>query len=274
MKKVDLHIHTNISDGLLSPEQIVLNAKKNDCDIIAITDHEVINDFSNLEQKYNIKIIPGIEFNTSETNLHILGYAIKDIATISDITRKLMTKNEIVCFEVINKMKQDGFDISKEKIEKYLEQIGLITDIMTKRSIVKYLMYKGYSNSIVETYNTLIGKRQKYYVPNKKICTQDIIKLIVECGGVPVLAHPITLGLENKELYKTIERLKSYGLCGIEVINGKLKLDNLQFYKQIANELELLETVGSDFHEPRIDNIGIDVDESMYNDIVKKIVKK
>ena len=272
MKKVDLHIHTNFSDGLLSPEKVVLNAKKNDCDVIAITDHEIINDYSDLEKRYNIKIISGIEFNTSKTNLHILGYAIDDIATMSDVMKKLMIENEVVCFEVINKMNQDGFDISKEKIENYLKQIGINSDIMSKRKIVKYLIYKGYSNSIIETYNKLIGKGRKYYVHNKKISPQNIIKLIKMCGGFSVLAHPVTLGLDDRNLYSVVEELKNYGLSGIEVVNGRLKNQTFENYKKMALQLDLLGTVGSDFHEPENDNIGIEVEEKMYNNIIKKLV--
>src|SRR5699024_12633950 len=105
-------------------------AKKNGCDVIAITDHERVKDYRALEEKYNIRIIPGIEFNTSETNLHILGYAIEDIVAMTDRMKSLMLQNEIVCFEVIKRMQQDGFDISKEKIEEYLRQIGINFDIM------------------------------------------------------------------------------------------------------------------------------------------------
>ena len=273
MKKVDLHIHTNISDGLLSPEKVVINAKNRGCNVIAMTDHEIINDYCYLEKKYNIKIVSGIELNTSEPNLHILGYAIEDIKTISDIMNSLMIQNESVCFEVINKMQQDGFDISKEKIEEYLKQVGINYDIMNKRKIVKYLMYKRYSNSIIETYNSLIGKGQKYYVPNKKMSSQDIINLIKMCGGVPVLAHPTTLSLDFDDLYIVIERLKSYGLSGVEIINKKNKNGMIKDYRKIARDLDLLETVGSDFHDPEIDNIGIGVDEKIYTGIVKKLIK-
>ena len=273
MNKIDLHIHTNISDGLLSPEKVAFTAKKNGCDVIAITEHERVNDYRALEEKYNIRIIPGIEFNTSETNLHILGYAIEDIVAMTDRMKSLMLQNEIVCFEVIKRMQQDGFDISKEKIEEYLRQIGINFDIMDKRKIVKYLIHKGYSNSIIETYNKLIGKGQKYYVPNKKISPQDIIKLITSCGGISVLAHPKTLGLDDENLYIAIKRLKEYGLTGIEVINGKIDNNMFEKYKKIAMQLDLLETVGSDFHEEKIDSIGIEVDEKMYTGLVKKLIR-
>ena len=72
MNKVDLHLHTSLSDGLMNPEDVVILAKQNECKVIAITDHELLSNFEQLEKKYDINIIPGIEFNTSVSNLHLL----------------------------------------------------------------------------------------------------------------------------------------------------------------------------------------------------------
>ncbi len=76
MKKVDFHIHTNLSDGVYTPEEVVKLSIKNDCHEIAITDHDNITDFSKLAKENDITIIPGIEFNTSVTGMHLLGYNI------------------------------------------------------------------------------------------------------------------------------------------------------------------------------------------------------
>ena len=78
MSKIDLHLHTNLSDGLLSPENVIILAKENGCQTIAITDHELCENYELLSQKYDINIISGIEFNTSISNLHLLGYGIID----------------------------------------------------------------------------------------------------------------------------------------------------------------------------------------------------
>ena len=72
MSKIDLHLHTNLSDGLLSPENVIILAKENGCQTIAITDHELCENYELLSQKYDINIISGIEFNTSISNLHLL----------------------------------------------------------------------------------------------------------------------------------------------------------------------------------------------------------
>ncbi len=271
MNKIDLHIHTNLSDGLLSPEDVVKSAVREGCKMISITDHELLNDYSDLESKYEIKIVSGIEFNTSITNLHLLGYGMSDLQGITDEMTRLRLHNEKVCYEVIQRLKEDGFDISVDKILNYLESIKLSSEILDKRKIVKYLMFKGYSDSIIGTYNTLIGANQKYYVPNKKISPQDIIELVKQCNGITILAHPTTLNLCYDDLVEEIQRLQKSGLSGIEIINGKIKNEIFYKYQKIARELGMLETVGSDFHQPDIDRIGIEVDDNIYENIERKL---
>lgn len=272
MEKIDLHIHSNLSDGLLSPEEIVQLSLKNNCNKISITDHELINDYSHLEQKYGILIIPGIEFNTSVRNLHILGYGMTDLEKINKVTTELRIINEGVCKKVINLLQDDNFDISLNKLKDYLKSINLSYDIIDKRKIVKYLIYKGYVTNVIEAYIKLIGLNRKYYVPNIKISPYKIIELIDQCHGISVLAHPNTLNFSNEDLLKRIINLKNYGLFGIEVLNKKMQTNNINFYAQIADELELIKTAGSDFHDSSVDSIGIKVSNSFYNGLKKQLI--
>lgn len=261
MSKVDLHLHTNLSDGLISPEEVVVKAKNNDCRIISITDHELLNEYSALASKYDIDIISGIEFNTSISNLHLLGYAVENFELVDEVMQDLRVKNERVCLEVIELLRKDGFIISVELIKKYLKEINLDYDMLDKRKLVKYLMYMGYSNSIVETYNSLIGKKQKYYVPNEKLSPEEIINLINKSGGYAVLAHPNTVTSDKAILVEILKRLKDEGLFGIEVVNDKMKLCDTEYYQSLAMRYGLLETYGSDFHNPNTDNIGIEINQ-------------
>ena len=272
MSKVDLHLHTNLSDGIVSPEEIVIKAKNSECMIISITDHELINEYDTLSNKYDIDIINGIEFNTSISNLHLLGYAVKNINTVNEVMQNLRTKNEKVCFEVIELLQKDGFIVSVELIKKYLQDINLDNKLLDKRKLVKYLMHMGYSNSIVETYTTLIGKNQKYYVPNVTLLPEQIIHLIEENGGHTVLAHPNTVTNDKDLFIKIIEKLKAEGLYGIEVVNDKMKLNETGYYQELAKKYNLLETYGSDFHDPAIDQIGIEINQNNYEKIRKSLV--
>ena len=272
MKKIDLHIHTTSSDGFLTPDEVVDLDKKNGCHEIAITDHDYIEDLSHLENKYNIKIIPGIEFNTSVSNLHLLGYDISDIDLVNRKLQILREKNEEVCYTLINNMMNAGYDISVEKISNYIKEMNFKSDMIDKRKIVKYLISKGYTNNTYETYQKLIGQNTRFYVPNYKISPEEIMSLVDKAGGISVLAHPGTLKLSDKELYKYVKELMQSGLRGIEVYNKKMEsLDPV--YTRIADELHLLKTVGSDFHDIKTDTIGISVDDDLYNEVNKQLIK-
>lgn len=272
MNKVDLHLHTNLSDGLISPAEVIKKAKHNGCQIISITDHDLLNEYNDLADKHDINIISGIEFNTSISNLHLLGYAISDFKTVNDIMFNLKKLNEEVCLEVIELLQKDGYIISVDLLREYLKNINLDYTILDKRKLVKYLMYMGYSNSVIETYNTLIGKNQKYYVPNKKISPEEIIELIDKCGGYTILAHPNTITNDKQLLIQILTKLKSIGLFGIEVINNKMKLCDTEFYQQLAKEYSLIETYGSDFHNPMCDRIGIEITKYNYEKIYEPMV--
>lgn len=273
MKKIDLHIHSNLSDGELNIYEIIDLAKKSNCNNIAITDHEKIVDYSDLN-KDNFNIINGIEFNSSENRMHFLGYGIKDIKNVQNFITKLNLENEQICCELIESLYKAGYDISYSKVHHYIESVGLNCEIMDKRKIVKYLIYKGYYDKVIDVYNDLIGKGQKFYIPIKKLTPRTIIELINNNGGVSVLAHPSTLELNNKELLKKMRELVSYGLDGIEVINDKMNEEKTNFYNHLADKLSLIRTVGTDFHNPKEHSIGILYDESIFNELQDKIKVK
>ena len=271
---VDFHLHSNCSDGLLSPEELVKESLKNNCSIIALTDHDIVNDYSYMEKNYNLPIISGIEFNTSINKLHLLGYGIKKIDELNKKLYDLRKYNENVCIEVILKLQAAGYDISVEKVIDFLKNSNLEYKILDKRKLVKYLIYKGYVNNTHAAYQNLIGQQQRFYVPNKKMSPEEAINCIIECGGVAVLAHPNTINLDAADLEKEIKLLKDNGLTGVEVFNGKAKL-NYGLILDLANKYDLIQTFGSDFHNPEIDKIGIFIEnDEQVEKFCQKIKKK
>ena len=273
MEKIDLHTHTNMSDGLLSPEQLVKSSLENNCKKIAITDHEIIKDYKYLEDEYGIEITNGVEFNTAVRNMHLLGYGVEDIYGLSKRIDEVRHKNEEVCYKVIDMMKKSGYDISISKIIEYLKENRFNHEIIDKRKIVKYLIHKGYAKSVIDAYNTLLGYNQEFYIPNYKITPEETINMVKETGGISVWAHPYSVTPNENEIYKLAKELKEYGLTGIEIINKKINSRNNTLI-DIANSLDLIQTVGSDFHNPYEDEIGINVDEKIYESFQKKLILK
>ncbi len=274
MEKIDLHLHTNLSDGNLSVDELIKLAIQNNCYKIAITDHDIANSFEEKEQKYNIDILSGVEINTSITNLHIVALGIDDVLKFNSELRDYRLLNEKICLEVISLLERDGYDISVYKILKFIYENKLDARIIDKRVLVKYLISKNYVSTVLEAYQKLIGKKQKYYVPSYKLSPEETIKLIDSYHGISILAHPNILNYDDKSLEKLIEYLAKVGLDGIEIKNYKMNLQYNNKYLELANRYALITTVGSDFHNPLTDKIGISVDEDVFRKVLKKIKDK
>ena len=114
----------------------------------------------------------------------------------------------------------------------------------------------------------------KNYVPSYKLSPEETIKLIDSYHGISILAHPNILNYDDKSLEKLIEYLAKVGLDGIEIKNYKMNLQYNNKYLELANRYALITTVGSDFHNPLTDKIGISVDEDVFRKVLKKIKDK
>lgn len=271
MEKIDLHIHTNLSDGDLGAHEIAQLAKRNECYKIAITDHEIFFDYNGLAHESGIEIVNGIEFNTDTRGMHILGYGMTNISKVNNEMEKLHKTNEAVSFELIEKLQQLGYNISKEQIDEYLNSTGIRYKYLDKRHIVKYLIKTGYVQNVEDAYTRLIGRGTNLYIPLKKVSSRAIIDLINDSGGVSVLAHPGTLMLSDEELYLKLKELRGYGLDGLEISNRSSDYGNETKYRELAKELELLSTVGSDFHALYSQKIGVLCEDEIYYQLCDKI---
>ncbi|MBQ9012173.1 MAG: PHP domain-containing protein [Bacilli bacterium] len=268
--KVDLHVHTNNSDGDLSIEEVLKLAKKNDLKEISITDHDTIiklENFTELEQKYNLMIIPGIEIPTNIRGMHILGYCISNFNIIEQKLINLKKYNESCNVETIRILRKNGIDIS-------FEQVKEITNFstLTYRDIVKYLYYKGYVNNPHDAYRLYIGKGAVAYVPSKELSVKEVLNLISDSGGFSVLAHPFTLNNEF-DYSNMIKMMKLEGLCGVEIYSKKVSREFYDFLVDLTRENELLKTVGTDFHNSKTDQLGVDVSDEFLLDFHEKIYK-
>ena len=266
MEKIDLHVHTSCSDGNLKIDEVLQLAKKNNLTTISITDHEtVINlkNYNDLEKRYNIKIIPGIEIPTNISKLHILGYGIKKFDFMEKIMLDLRKENEKCNIETINILSNNGINISYEQVKKISK-----ADIITYRDIVKYLYISGYVKKPHDVYKYYIGNGTKAYVPSRAMTVKEVLNLIDDSGGISVLAHPFTIK-EDVNLEPLVFNMKKDGLAGIEIYPPKIKKSQLKEYLMMLKKFNLIQTIGTDFHDSKYDTLGVKV-KSNY---IKKINK-
>lgn len=269
MKKIDLHVHTTCSDGNLEIKQILELAQKEEISTLSITDHETIINLENyqeLEEKYNIQLIPGIEIPANLPRLHILGYGISKMNKLENEMLHLRKENEEYNKETIDILQKEGVDISYEEVKALAKE-----NIITYRDIVKYLYVKGYVSDPRDAYKKYIGKGTKAYVPSRALGYEEVLNLIEDCNGISVVAHPATI--QNIDLEDLLKNMKRNGLSGIEITPAKITEDQLNYYLYLAKKYNLIETTGSDFHNSKYDQLGINVEDSYMNEI-NKVLKK
>lgn len=244
-KKGDFHLHTKNSDGKLSPIELVNLAKQEGVDIIAITDHDTIAGVEEAVQygeSIGIKVIPGVELSTlyNGKNVHILGY-FSDVSKINDNFKDFLKEmNDYRIFrakKIVENLK-DIFNI-KLDYEKILEDAH---GIVARPHIAKAILEEGYDYSWDDIFENFIGDDSPAYIPNKKLSTEEGIKLLQSMNALIVLAHPVLIKKINLE---DLLELPFHGIEAIYSINTKEDSERLLNY---ANKYNKIVTAGSDFH--------------------------
>lgn len=248
-RRVDLHLHTNYSDGDLSPDSLIDLAKENNLNLIAITDHDTVNGLKNIHNRDNIKIINGIEFSckVDKGRLHLLGYDI-DINNkeLNDKLNKLKDNSLNTLLSLIVQLKVDyGIVFKYDDIKDLINS----NHHLGRPDLAKLLMKYGYVKEVQEAFDKYLNDAyDKIRGTNKWLTYKEAIELILNSGGIPVLAHPKSLGLSGKELLILIKDMIECGLKGIEVYHSSHNRVDIDFYNSIAKNLNLLKSGGSDYH--------------------------
>lgn len=255
--KIDLHCHSNASDGKYSPAEIVNRAYENNVKILALTDHDTVRGINSaLKEAANkdMIFIPGIELSTFHNNesVHVLGYfkddSFNDEELISFLNN-LHNKRKERAVKIINNL--DEYYNIKLDTDKVL---SLANGVVGRVHIAKAIVDAGYNYGWDYIFDNFIGDNSKAYVPNVKIPTEEGIKILKKHNCVVVLAHPVLIKKSP------ITDFLSMGFDGFEAYyfqNFKKDTDRLS---GICNTNNLLSTCGSDFH-------GVDENDTKHGDI-------
>ena len=241
--KIDLHTHTNYSDGLYTPCELVQKAKARGLDIISITDHDSINGIKEAIEcgkDLGVEIVPGVEISTDvdDKEVHLLAYFI-------DIEHEELIK-------YLSFFRDERFHRAKRMVEK-LRKLGLnirIDDVMDRaknsaigRPHIAYtLVDLGLIKNYQEAFERYIGDYGPAFERKIHVSAQSALKLISDAGGLSFIAHP---GFMKEAL---LMNLIKAGIDGIECTHPSHNENQVTFYKGIVNQYCILESGGSDFH--------------------------
>ncbi len=249
MSRVDLHTHSTVSDGSLSPEEVVKRAAAADLAAMALTDHDNIGGVETAlrtGEEVGILVVPGVEISAQfeRGTLHILGYFF-DVShpalrgKLAYLQRARAERNP----KIAQKLQALGIDITYEEVKAIAgsDQVG-------RPHFARILMNKGIVRDFSEAFDRFLGKDKAAYVDKFRYTPNEAFDMIREAGGVAVVAHPYTLNLPDEELRATLEAWYPVGLRGLEVFYPDHTEEMIRGYSRMADTLGLLKTGGSDFH--------------------------
>lgn len=261
MEYADLHIHTNASDGLLSPEEVVKWAIIKKLRAIAITDHDTITGIepaiNSNDRPDKLEIIPGVELNTEfdGKEVHILGYFIDyKNSWFLDILDKIQNSRYHRAKKMVEKLQHLGIKINFERVEEISEGSSI-----GRPHIARAMVESGYVSDIPDAFDKYIGEGCPAYVERYKLTTREAIEVINKIKGIPVLAHPGLITDKN-----IINYILDLDIMGIEVFHPKHDSDMINYLFSLSKKRGLFITGGTDCHgymqngQPIMGNVSID----------------
>ena len=249
MNIVDLHTHSNKSDGSLSPTELIDYAVEKGLSAIALTDHDTtdgIKEALKAAEGKNIEVIPGIEFSSEYEgqDIHIVGLYIDYESEffkrrLINFVNGRVIRNKEMC----RRLTEHGMPVT------YEELVSEFPDsVITRSHFAKYLLKHGYTKSLKEAFDRYIGDRCPCFVPRKKITPMRAVEIILKAGGFPILAHPLLYHMGKERLDKLVAQLKEVGLQGMEAVYCTYSPSDEREMRKLAAKYELCISGGSDFH--------------------------
>jgi predicted metal-dependent phosphoesterase TrpH len=255
--KADLHIHSDMSDGPLSIDAIIRQAKLSGIGLISVTDHDTTqgqNENLNIAQSESIKYIKGIEISAyddkEDVRVHILGYDYSNDALLEEFCAEVNERRREAGQKMLDSIIELGYAISPEDVLRYSR-----SGIIYRPHIMHALYAGGFINSMRGTlFDEWFGKDGLAYFPYDYTDPFEAIEIVHQAGGLAVLAHP---AYYNN--WECIPRLIDAGLDGMEVLHPHHTKEDIFALMNIIHEKRLIPTSGSDFHGMYGDEMSVPI---------------
>lgn len=244
MGKADLHTHTNASDGVLTPEELILKVKSKGLKTVAITDHDTIKGYQqavDIAEKEKICLIPGVEITAlwGDKEVHILAYFFDpENEPFQQLLLRQKRARILRMKAIVEELKKKGVDIDMDEVraESGPGNVG-------RPHAASVLISKGYVASVAEAFIRYLSTEKLEDIKTEYATITEVIEITRAAGGVLSLAHPGPLYSQNE-----IDELLNFGIDGIECIHPSHNYNVQQSFKRLAKSRNLLVTGGSDYH--------------------------
>lgn len=250
---IDLHVHTTASDGQYTPTEIINKAIEKKIKAIAITDHDTVaglEEAKKAAEKKEIILVPGIELNIngSPGEFHLLGLGLKDTSSSMKTVLENVIKNRNIRNEnIIQKMKDDGISISLDEFYTEFQNA-----IIGRPHFAAMLVKKGIVKTRQQAFDQYLARGKKWYCERIGTNLDEAIVAITDSGGIPVLAHPMSLYLSWGKMPEMFQQYFEQGIQGIEAYHPGARVTECLRLEELGRKLGFFITAGSDFHGEKI----------------------
>ncbi|MCK4743737.1 MAG: PHP domain-containing protein [Sulfuriflexus sp.] len=248
---IDLHSHTTISDGTLTPSELLAHAAKQEVDVLALTDHDNVDgleEAAEAAKRLGIRLINGVEISTMWK-----GQTIHVVALNVDPTyQPLRDGLQKICEYRGWRAEEIGRRLAKKRIEGAYEGAKAFAkgSLIARPHFGRFLIAEGYCKDMREVFKKYLVRGRPGYVPGKWAELEDAVNWILGAGGIPIIAHPARYRLTAGRLRTLFAEFKELGGLGIEVVSSSHSPDECNTMAAHAIRAGLLASQGSDYHGP------------------------
>lgn len=245
---VDLHTHSTASDGSETPSALVERAVARGLATLALTDHDTLEGIEEARKAAgtDLELIPGTELSLDhDGGMHLVVLWLEPgPGPLQDRLASLQDGRNVRNAAIVELLRELGMPVT---IDEIAEESG--PGSVGRPHIAAVMMRKGYVQSVSEAFDHWLGAGRPAYAGRPRLSPEEAIDLAAASGGVPVLAHPHTLGINRaEEMADLLTRLRSAGLVGLEALCAGYRRHEREGYADLARRFGLVASGGSDYH--------------------------
>ncbi|MDP1651381.1 MAG: 3',5'-nucleoside bisphosphate phosphatase [Rhodocyclaceae bacterium] len=251
--KVDLHCHSNVSDGLLPPAEVACRAADNGVELLALTDHDDVAGLAEARtaaEARGLRFLDGSEISISwrdDASFHIVGLGIDPAnGRLFEGLKSIRDGRDGRAHRIAGELEKIGIHGAYEGASRYAEK----SSIISRAHFARFLVEQKISRDVKSVFDHYLAKGKPGYVPHEWASIEDALGWIAGAGGVAVLAHPLRYRVSRDELRVFLGEFRDHGGQGIEVACGAHSAEEVKESARLARHFGLKASVASDFHGP------------------------
>ena len=248
---IDLHSHSTISDGILTPTELVTHAAAQGVQVLALTDHDDTAGLAEARQaagQHGLQLVHGVEISVTwrRRTIHIVGLRVDpDHAPLAAGLQAIRAGRHVRAQGMAASLEQAGIAGSLEGAYRYASQ-----GIISRTHFARYLVEKGYAKDARSVFKKYLVKGKPGYCEHNWAGLDEALGWIIDSGGTAVIAHPGRYDLGRTNILLLLEEFRNLGGSAIEVVTGSHSPDQYVEFARLARQFGLQASMGSDYHGP------------------------